>query len=372
MSDFDPKRNGGASLWDEPPKKEGSAWHAPPDATPPTIKQPEPLAHHSEAEIKAAMGEFGGVAKDPQLAMMQQMGDMTRAMQAYVAGIKDGTFKGPEDMKALIDREKAKHELADKFEIVGDDHKGPLYHNTLSEDRFREVATLYSDIRMDRSDLKIDDAAYKNGDPEGKRRTMDDIGTILQTAEGRQLIKHLANNTSGNEVDASGQPVHHTTTLSILPEDNSPHTEPLKYEDPNVFPKEDGTAGKGANTNIVYAPGHTALPPGSENAPQWAKQGGRSDVVLFHEMLHGLHQTEGTYGGRTEKNLVPEDEGGRAFTEDEYRAIGLNGKSTVVDDMTMSENAYRDARNHISKKGQRAGDDQFVKRTQYWPEPDHA
>lgn len=353
-----------AGTWDAAPSQVGPtqpSQHVDP------VKEPEPLAHpKTKEDYEKAMGEFNGVEKDPQMAAMQQLMDITRAMTNLAKGLTDGSLK-PEDatFDRMMDHEKAKHELADKFEIVGDDFKGDKHSNTVSEDEYRKLASTYSDIRQDKADLKINPDFFFPDDRAGaKNKAMDDIGTMMQTAEGRAVVERLANNTAAGDVGPDGQPLHHTTTLMLANYDeDNPHADGMQRKR-----NPDGKfATKGTDATIGYSAGHTLNTPWATDE-KWAHQE-RSDVALYHEMVHAVHKTDGSYDADTmpDSEKVKSDVGKRDMDRDEYKSVGLNGMSTTTDGVVTTENAYREARNHIGKGAQVAGDGQFVQRTDYWP-----
>jgi NleD-like pathogen effector protein (putative zinc metallopeptidase) len=331
------------------------------------VKEPEPLAHpKTKEDYEKAMGEFNGVEKDPQMAAMQQLMDITRAMTNLAKGLTDGSLK-PEDatFDRMMDHEKAKHELADKFEIVGDDFKGEKHSNTVSEDEYRKVAATYSDIRQDKADLKINpDFFFPEQRADAKNKAMDDIGTMMQTAEGRAVVERLANNTAAGDVGPDGQPLHHTTTLMLANYDeDNPHADGKERRR-----NPDGSyTTKGTNSELDYSAGHTLNTP-KPTEEKWAHQE-RSDVTLFHEMVHAVHQTDGSYDAdvMADSEKIKSDAGKIDLRRDEYKSVGLNGMSNTTDGVVTTENAYREARNHISKGAQKAGDGDFVQRSDYYP-----
>lgn len=118
------------------------------------------------------------------------------------------------DTAGVIDRDNAHHELANRFQVVGDDYHGRRRSNTVSQAEFDSVAHLYSDMRLGRGDLTVDAAqsqVVSSGDPTAPNKTevaalpadeqdawrthaMSDIATILQTRTGREELGLLAAN----------------------------------------------------------------------------------------------------------------------------------------------------------------------------------
>ena len=204
------------------------------------------------------------------------------------------------DPSGAVDRQSAQRELASRFDIVGDDFKGNKLPNQLTQEEFQQVARTWSDVRLGRSDLQLDAGMTD----EQRAATMGDLGNILQTESGRALITdlaHTANPTSGQ---------HHTTTLSAT-------TNPLDIG-ASGFQNPGAINGQGTSSEVSYAPGQDVNIPGSTDA--WNPY--RSDVAVFHELVHARHNKMGTNLRTAEGEDMAAGTGahtGDAITENAYR-----------------------------------------------------
>lgn len=290
------------------------------------------------------------------------MGQVGQGIGDAFGGIANEGLAGLLDPVGMMDRARAARELQSKFSVVDDDFQGERLPNQVSAAEYETIVRQYSDIRLGRSDLKIDTS--KAADPtQYKADMMDDIGDIMQTAAGRQLIGQLGNN---QMIDASGTAVHRTTTLQ-------PHFKNGVLDYSNAFesgdssagvgsPSAPGVAGVGGDTTIDYNPNHDIVGGGGTY---------RSDVVLFHEMVHALHDTRGTTDtsmvGATDNvqrdlmrgnvpgainelvNPDPRIAGDVAagIARYEHQAVGLG----VHSDDPLTENRYRAERNRVAQSG---------------------
>lgn len=146
-------------------------------------------------------------------------------------GVANEGMAGVLDPVGAVDRQRAAKELQRKFQVVGDDHQGERLPNQVSAAEYEQIVKTYSDIRLGRGDLLIDDKSAE--DPGAYRaNVMDDIGDIMQTASGRSLIGQLSNNARS---DASGAEIRHKTTLH-----------PKYFENPDGSTLRDPATGKKA------------------------------------------------------------------------------------------------------------------------------
>lgn len=257
---------------------------------------------------------------------LQSAGDLAR-------GFSQEGLGGMLDPQGMMDRQRAQRELAQQFNIVPDGTPGIRQENQVSEAQFREIARTYSDIRMGRSDLQINLPA--NMDPKDaeayRQGTMRDIGRILQTETGRDLIGQLSHNT-----DEHG---NHRVT-SIAGNDADP-------QNAHAAP------GNNSSSTVTYNPGSTWVPqPGARNGETWMPM--RSDVQLFHELTHSMHQTHGTSqsGTVTKQDLdnagVPANDPSRRdignVDREEQATVGIGAFRNAE----ISENSYRRARQTIA------------------------
>jgi len=273
--------------------------------------------------------------------MGQTLGDLGR-------GISQEGLGGLLDPEGMRDRQAAQHELRSRFDVVPDDFVGPRLPNQLTEAEFEQQAHTYSDIRMNRSDIHFDggdDQSYRDG-------AMTDMANLMQTPAGRQLLGTLANNTAG-EVDADGNPIHHTTTLRpFLDASGNPDTTnsdemPVDASGQNVMGTTSGDArttnGTGNDTVVRYNPGVNVAPPSSTD-PWWPA---RSDVILMHEMTHAYHDTQGDTDNTRVLNTDGPGAAGSQPMRYEHQAAGLG----LYNGAAVSENAYRDQRREIGAAG---------------------
>jgi hypothetical protein len=265
------------------------------------------------------------------------------------------------------DRDKARDELAKKLTIIDDDFEGERLPNMVTRAEFEQIVKLYSDIRLGRSDIKLDPGASK--DPDAfEKNMMDDLGDILQTEIGRELIAGLADNTSEDE---DGNEIHHSTTLF-----------------PNLDQSADADT-SGAWT-MEYGDGAAiAMNPNMDVGTGDASI--RSDVALFHELVHAHHFIAGT---RAEGNVEASDALTHATNTGDIWGIAgqlANPDSRVALDATetdkvaaieraehqasglgvhaddpLTENAYRAERRDVARSGQGlAGDRGMPRREGY-------
>ena len=294
-------------------------------------------------------------------------------------GLSQEGLSGLLDPAGMLDRQDAQRDLAKKFEVVGPEHVGPRLPNQVSQAEYENIAHTYSDIRMGRSDLKIDGSTSK--DPaQYKADMMDDIGDIMQTAGGRTMVNQLANNTNG--LDDKGKAIHRTTTLGprldASGNPNNSNAGESGDSSPGVgSPFADGRPGVGGDTTIDINPNMDV----SVGGATW-----RSDVALYHEMVHSFHDTRGTtdastvqandgftremgkgnWGGAVHEfvNPNPGNAGDAAagLNRYEHQAAGLG----LYADSAISENAYRRERNQVALSGKGIGGDLLMpQRDQY-------
>ncbi|MCB9688388.1 MAG: hypothetical protein H6735_25335 [Alphaproteobacteria bacterium] len=262
----------------------------------------------------AAMGLFGW------------FGGGEEAPVAQTAG------KVMEDARDRLDLEAARIELADKFHVIGDGEAHDGAHNTVDEQQFEELAQLYSDIRLGKTDLKFDTSGM---DPETaakfKGGTMQDLASMLQTESGRELVQKLAHNEKG-----------HTTTIGGAEAPNKAKcTRAVSedFEEEALLDRHDSD-GTGNDAIVKYVPGQGFVQKGPANDPYELEQ--RSDIILYHELTHALHRTDGEsavgqvsgYGGKHPAVSTCDDE----IEIEEYDTSGLGHDGR---DDYFSENTYR-------------------------------
>lgn len=298
------------------------------------------------------------------------LGQIGQGIGDFASGVANEGLAGLLDPAGMMDRADARRDLAKKFDVVPNDFMGPRLPNQVTEAEYNKIAHTYSDIRMGRSDLKIDASTSK--DPEQyKADMMDDIGDIMQTESGRKLVGTLANNTNG--VGPDGKPIHKSTTLHphLDAKGNIDTTNAAESGDssPGVgSPFADGRPGAGGDTTIAANPNMDVNGAGGT----W-----RSDVALYHEMVHSLHDTKGTtdsstvgagddvlrearkgsFSGMIHEAMHPNAntaaDSAAGLNRYEHQAAGLG----LYRDDPMTENAYRRERNAVALSGKGIGGD---------------
>jgi len=289
-------------------------------------------------------------------------------------GLRDGGVGALLDVEGTLDRQRAKRDLAGRFEIIEPGHGGKRMPNQVTADEYEAIASQYSEIRLGRTDIAIDSSS--SDDPGAyEASVMDNIGDIMQTRSGRELIRQLADNTNG--VDKSGDPIHMQTTIAphiddgVLVTDNA--TTGGDFADGVGTPFASGRPGVGSNASIQINPGQDV---GDL----------RPDVALFHELAHAYYLTNGIVdggaiqpddaiererragrlGGVVRETTTPDQnvvsDARKGAGRHEHQAVGLG----LYRDLPLTENAYRRERRHVAETGLgRAGDAQMPRRDTY-------
>jgi len=316
------------------------AWFGSPDSSAPTTDRP---------------------ATDPSSSGMLSMFGLGHLVGDLGQGFAQEGLAGLGDMSGMLDRQHAQRELADKFDIVTDDQlaeRKDAAGNVVTPEQFQQLARTYSDIRLDRSDLLIDSSDFTDPAKAAafEQDTMGDIGNLMQTRSGRELIDNLSDQVSD-----------HKTTIN-LNRDSSGNPDTSNAEgggNPTATGSDHDYTGKDAR--IKYVPGDAGGIQQPDHPQPWLPM--RSDITLFHELVHAFHATEGdiSQGLLTTQR----DEGANAIDVGEmrmeYQAVGLG----VHADNDLTENAYRKERAAIGASGVGArtsggvGDADVVQRNQY-------
>jgi len=305
-------------------------------------------------------------------------GQVGQGIADFASGIGHEGLSGLLDFGGMMDRADARRDLAKKFSVV-DNAADARLPNQVTSAQYDQIASTYSNIRRGRTDLQIDGSA--SSDPgQFKADMMDDIGDIMQTRSGRDLIGKLANNVNHDE---AGNAVHRTTTLSpFLTAAGAPDNKNAKADidhEPGVgAPFEDGRPGIGADAGVRVNPNLDV---------ETSKVRYRSDVALFHEMVHALHGTRGTNDMshvQSTDGVARELRKGSAFgalgellhlddmridadskhplSRHEHQAAGLG----LYADDRVTENAYRRERGAVAWSGKgMAGDLLMQERQRY-------
>jgi hypothetical protein len=234
------------------------------------------------------------------------------------------------------------------FQILDDEIGGTRAGNQLSKAEFDRLCDLYTSISKGRGDLQLKVSPDEGGvgDPATaalwRDKMMADLVTIMQTDSGRKLLTKLDHNVVENH---AGDLVHRKTRLALRHLDGNGN-EHHGDDDPFFLDRQSSPLCEadsvnlmsfkgGTNATIRYIPGETFA-------------GLRSDVTLFHEMIHALDMTSGL------QNETPSLDGsGKGSTVAEQSTIGIlpgpAGRDPSV--AGVSENAYRTERAAIGAAG---------------------
>ncbi len=249
----------------------------------------------------------------------------------------------------------SRRELASLFEVI-DDPALAAAENMVTEEQFEAIVRQYHEIGAGRTDLRIDTSGLPAKEAAAYRElAMDDLASILQTAGGRELIEALAY-----------QEDDHTTTIQRSRDGEAVATVD-GADDTNLrFRRPDGSAGAGVDTRVHYDAGVETRPERISLADEWFPI--RSDVTLYHELVHARDNAYGTMVDGT----VQAGDGADGWDVNhvprlEHRAAGLG----LFAGEDVSENAYRAARRKIGAAGVgvRPGDVGMAHRDTYRPHP---
>ena len=233
-------------------------------------------------------------------------------------GVEQEGLMGLLDPAGMLDRQDAQEELAGRFNVVGEG-EGGNDQNNVTQEQFQEIARQYSDIRMGRSDLQINTAGMEDDEAEQFReRTMADIGDLLQTEAGRDLIGEL----DEGALDDDGQ------------------TRRITRIESGGVDVNNATGGGDWDSAHQHKQGFVNYVPGENHLPDTINA--RSDVTLFHELVHAYHSTHGSWDHGTR-----DENGGGEVDDSEFQAAGL---AEHADDR-FTENRYRRDRMEIGERG---------------------
>jgi hypothetical protein len=279
-------------------------------------------------------------------------------LERFGSGLLEEGLGGLFDYSGMMDRQSAQDELAGRFDVraPGDMPFINIPGNVVSQEQYRDIARQWSDIRLGRSDIKLDTAGMNDADASAFREaTMSDIADLMQTRTGRGMIGEL-----GNQRD------DHTTTIHRRADNQNASGGAAAGSVPGSWADS-----KGTNAEVTYMPGDAGgiVQPGATDA--WLPM--RSDVTLMHELTHAYHAAHGTLSQGTiddTEAVHPDDEG---IDDMEYQAVGLG--SFAGD--RYNENNYRFERmllglfNHGERTTGGVSDDNMPMRTGYvWHIPE--
>ncbi|MFN0246303.1 MAG: M91 family zinc metallopeptidase [Kofleriaceae bacterium] len=253
----------------------------------------------------------------------------------FTQGLAQEGLMGVFDVAGMLDRQAAQRELAGQFDIksAGDRAAmtGDVAGNVVTPEEFQKIAKTYSDIRLDRTDIHLDPSGMTDatGKDEFRNDVMGDIGNLLQTNVGRELVGNLANQKDDRKTRIEPRLVFGELDRSRASGGGDPAA----------------TTGSpidkvGMDAQIRYVPGDDGGVD-VDSKQKWMPM--RSDITLFHELTHAYRATLGTFEDDElkKKELVHKKDDGAK--KDEYAAIGLGAHAND----SLTENAYRAERAKI-------------------------
>ena len=267
----------------------------------------------------------GGGLDDP--ARARGLGALTQGIYGndrQVAGQTVGGDTGGlggflDSTTRLFDRMSASAELRDRFDVVPDDFVGPRLPNQVTASEYDQIVNTYSDIRTGHSNVRFDNSQL-SGDAATnfQGNVMSDLASMMQTPSGREMINGMA---YGKNADGSA---HAMTIRGIT---NPGGAQAIPGVEANT------SNGTGTNTTIEYAPGQSIVNPGKTGVYGSV----RSDMTLYHEMVHAHHMRNGDEDTRTLTAATATDRRDRGLRAWEYQAMGLGSHANDP----YSENRYR-------------------------------
>jgi hypothetical protein len=267
------------------------------------------------------------------------------------------------EAEELAARQRAHEALVDRFTVA--EARGPEDPpNAVTREEYARVLELYSSIERGTGDLSVNTRDLEEAEAaEFRNEAMHDVGSLLQTEEGRELLGLLADNFDGAQ--------HWKTTIG-----------PLLAED-----REGGLMERLA-LGVCYPPaggdGHWQrdAPPGERarfiyDEPQTARAAyntetegfpyfERSDTTLFHELRHALDMTTGTANWDLVPGSSPVRPDRGRVRQIEHQAVGLGDFAGE----RLTENAYARARKKLGAAdapGELPGDDDMKQARAYSP-----
>jgi hypothetical protein len=242
-------------------------------------------------------------------------------------------------VEAEVDELKARQELADKFDT--ENPLGSPGKAAVTPEQFDEIVKTYSEIRRGKTNLTFDTsgmtpeqaAAFESG-------SMQDIAKLMQTESGRQMLSELAYNDKGLKTTigglGGGGPHADGSSDGLDCQESNAND---RMGDPGKWCTDDRSHdGKGVNTRVEYRPGETEKTEDGDI---------RSDVVLYHELAHALHNERGD-----QARGVVSDDFGKSVGADEFQAAGLGDWAYQVGpdgNLVPNENLYRSERRDLGE-----------------------
>ncbi|MFP5286412.1 MAG: M91 family zinc metallopeptidase, partial [Thermoanaerobaculia bacterium] len=225
-----------------------------------SIHPPPPAP--AEADLKAwqeRASRFGHYFDGPAL---QARGEAAVSGAAPVIQRKRGQIDDliltPEELARAREREEDRKKLSAMFTINEEKALDPKRKsNVVDKAKFNEIADLYSRIREGGTTIKF----AEDQRPGFKGETMKDIAKLLQTENGRDLLREITNEK------------YNVTLRQAAKPDDADHEIV-----PRTKPRTDSDAGNASN--VQYVPG-ADMP-----NPNTGRFAATSDTTLFHELRH--------------------------------------------------------------------------------------
>lgn len=213
--------------------------------------------------------------------------------------------------------------------------------NQVTAEEYAEITETFADIYRGRSDIQIDDSLPAERRDAFKMGVMNDLARVMQTPSGRELVDSLHRAPSRGFLKGDRK-----TTITQHGGGNGDPSNALGGGDP------------GDRGTVAYVPGVNHGP--DENL--------RSDVVLYHEMVHAHHAVYDTWDHdpTSVDNGATRIDAHNGVGEHEHQAVGLGEHAQA----RFSENRYRQERraigasNHGEVHGAQ-GDDNLAYRDTY-------
>lgn len=230
------------------------------------------------------------------------------------------------------DRLAARQELLDRFDTSGAGAPGKA---SVTPEQLDEIVALYSDVRLGRTNLDLDTEGLSAEEADAFRKgTMADLANLLQTESGRRVVGDLAHGDARVEIGRQFAGQGPKTEPFLAPDrDCSASHGKDRLGDPVAWciddRRQDGT---GVDSHVRYRPGETTHTDHDGDV--------RSDVTLYHELVHAWHNARGD-------NAAGHVDGASGHVDrDELQATGLGDFVGLADaeGAVPSENLYRSER----------------------------
>jgi hypothetical protein len=274
-----------------------------------------PASDAAEAEADgAALGFLNGtqstISADPAGAYaMAERGWLDR----LITGVSQEGIGGIFDYGGMMDRQNAQDELRSRFDVRSAEDM-PLFSlagNVVSDDQYQDIARQWSDIRLGRSDIKIDTSGMTDAEATTfQGDTMSDLADMMQTRSGRGMLGAL-----GNQKD------DHSTTITRRTDNQNASADAADPSKRGLW-----SNGTGTDATVNYMPGDAGGMRPTGMAETWLPV--RSDVTLMHEMAHAYHIAHGSMSTGTVSSteaVHADDVGIQNF---EYQAAGLGSHAS--------------------------------------------